>query len=311
MLFRRADIVLAAAISSTLVSSSGLSGFGQTRTSLVIAVTMAESLRPVLGLRATDFSATIDGRTAPVSAISAAPLTLSIVLLFDISASANSRFLEPPQDFTSEVDANLLSHLAPADRFASGVFGDNVSISGFSAGDRRSQLAAVRQGFKNTVIGRNGPSRIWDAVDSAVTALADQPGRRAIILVTDGQASGNRLGLAAVIKHAQAADVAVCVVASGSGFIEPLPPQRSLLTPYDALIRLASETGGTRTADAVGDTFRPRHPERFFGGLLDVLRNSYVLEIDAPAISGLHTVEVRVASGAQAHVRSAFTIGAR
>jgi len=311
MCFRRADIALAAAVFSTVATGRPPSGSAQTQTSLVVGVTMAGSLRPVLDLRAADFSATIDGRTAPVSSIAAGPLTLSMVLLFDISASANFRFLEPPQDFTSEVDANLLSHLAPADRFAAGVFGDTVSISGFSTADRRRQLAAVRQGFKNTVIGRNGPSRIWDAVDSAVTALADQPGRRAIILVTDGQASGNRLGLAAVIKHGQSADVAVCVIASGSGFMEPLPLQRSLLTPYDALIRLASETGGVRVADAVGDSFRPRHPERFFGELLDVLRNSYVLEVAAPASGGLHTVEVRVTSGAQTHVRSAFTIGGR
>jgi hypothetical protein len=311
MNFRRVDTTLVAAAFSAVVTGGALSGTGQMQTLFVVGVTRAESLRPVLGLRASDFSATIDGRTAPVSSIAATPLTLSIVLLFDISASANSRFLEPPQDFTSEVDANLLSHLAPADRVATGVFGDNVSISGFSAGDRRSQVAAARQGFKNTVMGRNGPSRIWDAVDSAVTALADQPGRRAIILVTDGQASGNRLGLAAVIKRAQAADVAVSVIASGSGFIEPLPLQRSLLTPYDALIRLAGETGGVRVADAVGDTFRPRHPERFFEGLLEVLRNSYILEIAAPDMSGLHTVEVRVASGGQTHVRSAFTIGGR
>jgi hypothetical protein len=35
-------------------------------------------------------------------------------------------------------------------------------------------------------VGLNGPSRIWDAVDDVISALEKEPGRRAVILVTDG-----------------------------------------------------------------------------------------------------------------------------
>jgi hypothetical protein len=186
------------------------------------------------------------------------------------------------------------------------VFGDTLSFTGLLAADRRTRHAAVQAGFKNKAIGRNGPSRIWDAVDSVVSAMEGEPGRHAIFLVTDGQASGNRLGLSAVLRHAQAADVAVCIIASGAHFPVENGSGQALLTPFAAMARLTSETGGFLVEDSVGDLFRPRHPARFFQPLLETLRNSYVLSVDAPRSAGTHQIAVRVDTGAQAHARSAY-----
>jgi hypothetical protein len=53
---------------------------------------------------------------------------------------------------------------------------------------------------------------LWDAIDEGVTVLASEPGRRAIILVTDGMATGNTHGLDEVIQRAVATKVSVSVV---------------------------------------------------------------------------------------------------
>jgi len=298
--------LLATSLVTAIAAENALTiGLSQSAVRLRVAVTESDSLRPVRGLTASDFDVVVDGRPAPISTISSPPITLVIAAGFDLSARANDRVLEPPRDFTHEVDADLLSRLAPDDRFAFGVFGDTISFSGFLPSDRRARVAAVQAGFKSGSIGRNGPSRIWDAVDSVVATLADQPGRRAILLVTDGRATGNRIGLDELIHRAQATDVAIAVVANGAGFMAPPHPE-ALLTPYSALIKLASETGGFRVGDP-GDSYkRQRQPTEFFAALVNALRSSYVLELAAVPTTGTHHVDVRVKPGTEAHVRSAY-----
>lgn len=62
---------------------------------------------------------------------------------------------------------------------------------------------------------RQGPSPVWDAVDSCVSALEAEPGVKHIFLVTDGLATGNRKSAAEVIARAAASRVAVHVVEAG------------------------------------------------------------------------------------------------
>ena len=60
--------------------------------------------------------------------------------------------------------------------------------SGFLAGDQQ---------------WRYGPSRLWDAVTEAAAVLATNPGRKVILVVTDGKATGNRIGPAAALSLLQ------------------------------------------------------------------------------------------------------------
>ena len=100
----------------------------------------------------------------------------------------------------------------------------------------------ARLAFKDWSVGLNDASRIWDAVDLGVSALESEAGRRAIVLLTDGEASGNRLGVADVIRHARASNVAVSVIGSGGWVLSMDLPTRGP-TPRSALEALTSETG--------------------------------------------------------------------
>jgi hypothetical protein len=196
---------------------------------------------------------------------------VSLVLMLDLSASVDFRLLELPRDVSGDIDGDLLSRLTPADRFGIGVFGATAKFSGFLQGDRRARAAAVRAALEDRSVGLNGPSRLWDAIHEMVTVLQAEPAPRGIFVITDGYASGNRLGLQDVIDHARAAEVRLSVIANrihedktGPG---PLGSQRGLLE------RLTLETGGSLAVDDLGDAFRRRRPGRFFERLLARLRH--------------------------------------
>ena len=198
------------------------------------------------------------------------PVPLSLVLLLDVSASVDFRQLELPRDVSREIEGDLLSRLTPADRIGIGVFGATMKFSGFLPDDRGMQNSAIRTALKDRSVGLNGPSRIWDAVDGGISAVENAPGRRAVIVLTDGYASGNRLGLADVIRHARAAKVSVSVIANGPWVVWPGPPAAP--QPRSALERLTAGTDGMLVLDNVGDSFRARHPGRFFEAILASLR---------------------------------------
>ena len=56
---------------------------------------------------------------------------------------------------------------------------------------------------------RFGPSPIWDALDEAIRVLAPEPGRRVVILVSDGRSTGNTVSAQAVVDRAVTAGVVV------------------------------------------------------------------------------------------------------
>ena len=199
------------------------------------------------------------------------PSPLSLVLLLDVSASVDLRTLELPRDISREIETGLLARLTTADRFGVGAFGNTLKFSGFLPDDSRTRAAGVRAAFKDRSVGLNGPSRIWDAVDDVISALEKESGRRAVIVLTDGYASGNRLGVADVIRRAQTTGVAVAVIANG-GWVVPSRILVPLATPRTALERLTAGTGGLLVLDDVGDSFRPRHPGHFFEAILARLR---------------------------------------
>jgi Mg-chelatase subunit ChlD len=78
---------------------------------------------------------------------------------------------------------------------------------------------------------------VWDALDAAATTLEHDAGRRAIIVITDGRSTGNRLGFGEVSARLEQAGIPIVVVA--------LDLQRSPQPdPYARLRRLADNTGG-------------------------------------------------------------------
>jgi len=150
-----------------------------------------------------------------------------------------------------------------------------------------------------------GASPAWDAVDAAVTALESEPGRRAIIMVTDGRSTGNVHSLDETILHAVAADVCVYVVGEAQEqMIRQSETGAARVRPAAFLESMAEMTGGAYAAVFGPEPLRPARSDagavkrwvgRVLARLVDDLHSTYTLGFFATAHDGqVHRLEVRV-----------------
>lgn len=161
--------------------------------------------KPVKNLGASDFVWRCDGqRCAPDTFVADSPVRL--VLLIDRTGSMHV------QDSVvgREVDQALSAASRDATRI--GVVASGVSLApGFSDG-----LQALRQDwmhlnrFDNS--SRFGASPIWDAVYDGDLALEGQLGPRAVVLYTDGKATGNVHSRSEALERSLDAGVVVSVL---------------------------------------------------------------------------------------------------
>jgi hypothetical protein len=96
---------------------------------------------------------------------------------------------------------------------------------------------------------RFGASPLWDSLDIVVRHVAQDPGRRAILVLTDGRSTGNRIGVNALIADANAFGVSIWPIEYGPS--EWYLPDRDGRTthPSQLLSHLAKATGGRFTPE--------------------------------------------------------------
>ena len=101
-----------------------------------------------------------------------------------------------------------------------------------------------------------GPSPIWDQLFDLIGVVASEPGRRSIVLVTDGQATGNIHTAAEVAALAREHAVRIAVIGEPQ-VLEIYPPKTLLQAtgrdPHEALKHVAEASGGTFVAAKVQD----------------------------------------------------------
>ena len=134
-----------------------------------------------------------------------------------------------------------------------------------------------------------GPARIWDAVAAGAAQFPVDSTFKSIVLVTDGQASGNRLGHADAIRAAVAQGVVVHVVCQKSWWDSSIaPPGETFVKP------LADETGGLLRLDDALARDPWDKPPRIFRDILDAIRNTYEIRLNvSDGAEGVHPLEVR------------------
>jgi VWFA-related protein len=283
-----------------------------------------------------DFEVVCDGQPRPVQSVSIDARPLSLVVLIDVSASAELDLGWLPEPLNKGIGAGL----KPGDRVAFGRFGGvGVHLGPFVSGTaalagaarqvltrpRREDVLAppaepsplppgvvpARMDPSIAVAPNNGAyglggSPAWDAVDAAVTTLALEAGRKAIVLITDGRSNANMRSLDEVIQHAVAAGVAVCAMgeADEEETIRQAGSTGARVRPAVFLETMAHETGGAYSPIFGPEPARPRRSDgdavkrwiaRMLTRLLEDLHGEYVLGFDAPARDGeWHTLEIRV-----------------
>jgi VWFA-related protein len=245
----------------------------------------------VTGLTKEDFAIAAGSATPPIEFFAAgAEQPLSIVVLFDTSASVND--VTSRGDVRASVEKWFLPRLAPGNRVHVGSFARQIAIGPPLAGNAKELQSVIRKALDPREADTFGPSPVWDAVAAAVDALARTDGRRAVLLLTDGRATGNRLSLEEAEALATSAGVAVSVVGKDWEMVIQQDAKTGVrVRPGAALERIASSTGGLY----LHDRGTPAAPGEILARLLTDLRGRYTLGFVPPIRDGKpHQLGIRV-----------------
>lgn len=177
--------------------------------------------RFVTDLGREEFLVLEDGVPQPIATFADGEQPVSIALAVDRSWSMANGRLEAAQRGGRE----LLLELGDADRAMLVAIGSDVEVPAPLTNDRRAVDAALH------ALDAWGSTALHDAVVTAFDAIEPAPGRRALVLVSDGLERNSRRTEADVLARVRASDV----------LAYPLVLQRRI---PDVLEQLAAVTGG-------------------------------------------------------------------
>lgn len=263
------------------------------------------------GLSAADFELILDGQPAQFEIEPRTPRRFLLLLDFSTSmfGGANihgesssddavhvtgSRLESLWTDWARRGARALGAGLRPGDRARLGSFGAAgiVTPMADSAEALDAAWPLIRQG--------DGPSPIWDAVDSGVATLSAGDGQPVMILVTDGRATTSVRGFDEVLARAVRSSVTIYTTGPTAGLDRRLG-DATALDPQTALDTLAQRTGGRLLVPGRGTDFAD-----VVKRILDDLGKQYTFLVPSAEPKGPAAVDLRVhRNGASAVVRRA------
>jgi len=259
--------------------------FSQRLTTVTVAVEDSDG-RFVEDLTAADFSVNVDGRTVPVEKVTRESTGLSVAVLLDLTTSAAWPGGAPAGAIHQTIRDHVLATLPDDTAVTIGSFGRTVHWSGGFSSEQSEQVRSLRVAVSLPEAERTGPSPIWDAVNDALSTLKAREGRQAVLLITDGQTTGNRLGLAEVADRAIAAAVPISIVFTGpSGLIRQTRELSAGVYPDRAVMQLADATGGYYSARPPSQSIQNAPVDALRKGSR-AMRSVYRLEFIAPVKPG-------------------------
>ena len=228
----------------------------------------------VRDLRPEEFQVFEDGKlkTLDFFAITnEATLSRPLAVVFALDSSGS---LKPDETRTLRDSALRFTDLMQGDSvFAAMTFNYKVKVlQGFTNDPRKLERALGK------VDHFEGSTRIYDALDQAITLLSRQaphfrknrPVRRVIIVISDGFDSASIIDRQELIRRAIAAGVTVYSITLPSYILSPTQFTERVITPLDAT-RVVAATGGLDFAADVKD-FTP-----IFKALAEEIKASYAL----------------------------------
>jgi VWFA-related protein len=213
----------------------------------------------VRNLTAADFTVLDEGEPQEVAFFGDDATTpLDVVFLFD--ASDSMRFREQFQ--REALSTFLRSILRPNDRGAVTWFSNAVRVEQDFTAEPTLLLSAIDR------IPSGGATALYSAIVDASSRIARRPGRRAIVVLSDGRDTFSNLRLEDALASAQRADATIYGINTSFPAWAATPEHRR----DDPLEYLASETGGQ-----VYYSSDPDDVEDVLSRLTGRLRDRYVL----------------------------------
>lgn len=249
----------------------------------VYATVTDASGRLLTDLTADEFLVTENGQPQRITTFTAGGVPVSLALAFDRSFSMQGAPLEAARTATRV----LLNELTDEDRVTLIAIGSEVDVVVPLTRDRLAVDTAAQ------ALDAWGSTALHDAVVRAVDAIEPAPGRRALVLVSDGQERNSQRSAEQVFARLRASDVMIYPVALAR-------------RPPPLFETLAALSGGRTVA-----TRRPDELPRVFRRFASELRHQYLLgyEPDGPRTPGYRTIAVRATRpGARVRARAGYTV---
>jgi Ca-activated chloride channel family protein len=153
---------------------------GGVRTVAVYATVQDRDGRLVPNLTRDAFQLLDNSKPAEIQFFSNDIQPITAVVLLDMSGSMFPRYLRLRTSMFAFIDA-----LLPADRLRIGTFGLEIALSPHLTGDKRELTRIVRE-----EVWPMGGTPLWSAMRAGMASIAGEPGRRVVLVITDGQNSG-------------------------------------------------------------------------------------------------------------------------
>ena len=226
----------------------------------------------VVDLRREDFRVYEDGKEKSIVHFSNVDQPFSVVILIDTSGST-----APFIDQIKGAAKAFVAQLRPADSVRPIYFhGEIKPLADAGINDPKLFGAAIDQIKPGPV---NMGTRMYDAVAFGLSALRPVSGRKAIILITDGENTWGKATMKGTLREAEESDTVVYTVQYGD------------LEPQNYLQQLALKTGGRYFKGADLSTIT-----RSFIQVAEELRRQYVLgyQPSETSKSGARKIKVKV-----------------
>lgn len=262
----------------------------------VAVVARERNGRPMTGLSAADFQILDDGEPSAILDFRSDLSPISLALLLDSSGSMQ---VGQKLQRASEVGHFLLASMSDGmDEAALFVFDKGVRPALPFTGefDRlRSALAVVRP---------FGATSLYDAIAETAQQVAVRPGRRALVVLTDGVDTSSQLTAAEVSGIASSIDMPVYLVSVGGPVgisDEPAPKPGHVSADFTDLARWS---GGM-----FYQVMTPAEGSLAARQIVADLRHQYLLAFEPSAAVGWHRIEVRARQRVTVQARSGYWVG--
>jgi VWFA-related protein len=238
--------------------------------------------RFVKGLKADDFKVYDNDRPQKITSFESENISLEMVVALDVSSSMRAAL-----PFVKEAAKRFLGGLRPGDHVTLLGFNDNVFTLAPRSRDQAARIKAI------DLMRAWGGTALYDVVLSGLNVLSRHPGRRAMLLFTDGDDQSSHATLQAAIARAEGSDATIYAIGQGRA-----------IRAHDlqqVLRRFSSISGGRHFfAEDV------QRLDKFFEEILEDLSNQYLISYNFPDSERdgqLHSIRVEVADG-KYHVRA-------
>ena len=238
-----------------------------------------------------DFEVYDNGKLQTVTAFDNRPLPITVVVMLDTSGSMTLAL-----DLVKSAAEQFLIRMMPEDQGMVGSFNDKIQFLPEGFTNNRDELI---RSLKELDFGY--PTRLYDAVNQSMAQLKGIPGRRVVLVFTDGDDNASKFGSGDVTDRGRSEDVMVYSIGLENKYFNG--QSWTISSPDRGLKRLSEETGGgfflLKKTDELSTTFTRIAQE---------LHSQYVLGFSPQTLDGkVHKLEIRLKKpGMTARARKSY-----